>query len=60
VWQPWVEAKHPLCAIVNQHWRQVWLTKGQPFPSPEHDWLLELPAKDVTWQLMDDLGANLI
>ncbi|CDG81248.1 hypothetical protein GJA_589 [Janthinobacterium agaricidamnosum NBRC 102515 = DSM 9628] len=31
VWQPWVDASHPLQAIVNQHWRQVWLTKGQAF-----------------------------
>jgi hypothetical protein len=59
VWQPWVDAQHPLCAVVNQHWRQVWLTKGQPFPSPEQDWLLELPERDVTWHLMDDLGVNL-
>ena len=59
VWQPWVHAQHPLRAIVNQHWRQVWLTKGQPFPRPDEDWLLELPERDVTWHLMDDLGVNL-
>lgn len=59
VWQPWVHAQHPLRAIVNQHWRQVWLTKGQPFPRPDQDWLLDLPERDITWHLMDDLGVNL-
>jgi hypothetical protein len=59
VWQPWVHALHPLRAIVNQHWRQVWLTKGQPFPRPEPDWLLALPEQELTWHLMDDAGVNL-
>ena len=59
VWQPWVHAQHPLRAIVNQHWRQVWLTKGQPFPNPEQDWLLDLPEQDLTWHLLDDQGVNL-
>ncbi|WP_308925464.1 tetratricopeptide repeat protein [Janthinobacterium sp. J1-1] len=53
VWQPWVSAGHPLQAIVNQYWRQVWLTQGAPFPRPRRDWLLDLPDDDVTWHLMD-------
>lgn len=53
VWQPWVAADHPLQAIVNQYWRQAWLTRGAPFPRPRRDWLLDLPDDDVTWHLMD-------
>ena len=53
-------ADHPLQAIVNQYWRQTWLTRGAPFPRPRRDWLLDLPDGDVTWHLMDaslpDLG----
>ena len=36
-------ADHPLQAIVNQYWRQTWLTRGAPFPRPRRDWLLDLP-----------------
>ena len=60
VWQPWVAADHPLQAIVNQYWRQAWLSQGTPFPQPRRDWLLDLADGDVTWHLMDvslpDLG----
>ena len=59
VWQPWLHSQHPLRAIVNQHWRQVWLTKGQAFPNPEQDWLLDLPVQDLTWHLLDDQGVSL-
>jgi hypothetical protein len=52
-WQPWVHMEHPMSAIVNRHWRQIWLTKGQAFPHPERDWPLALPVADVTWYLMD-------
>ena len=60
IWQPWVRVTHPLYALVNQHWRQVWLTKGQHFPRPEQDWLLPLPEHELTWHLMDDTGVNLV
>jgi hypothetical protein len=53
IWQPWVNVEHPMRAVVNQHWRQAWLSKGQPFPHPERDWLLARPVADVTWYLMD-------
>lgn len=53
VWQPWVHPTHPLRTMVNQHWRQVWLNKGQPFPKPDHDWLLALLEQEVAWHLMD-------
>ncbi len=53
VWQPWVAADHPMQAIVNQYWRQAWLTQGAPFPRPRRDWLLALPDDDVTWHLME-------
>lgn len=59
VWQPWVAADHPLQAIVNQYWRQAWLTQGAPFPRPRRDWLLDLPDDDVTWHLMDASIADL-
>ena len=53
VWQPWVAADHPLQAIVNQYWRQTWLSQGAPFPRPRRDWLLDLPGDEVTWHWMD-------
>ena len=59
VWQPWVPVSHSLHGVVNQHWRQVWLTKGQHFPRPEQDWLLPLPEHELTWHLMDDTGVNM-
>jgi hypothetical protein len=59
IWQPWVDVEHPMRAIVNQHWRQAWLTKGQAFPRPERDWLLALPVADVTWYLMEPAGVEL-
>lgn len=59
VWQPWVAADHPLQAIVNQYWRQAWLTRGAPFPRPCHDWLLDLPDDEVTWHLMDAAIADI-
>jgi hypothetical protein len=52
-WQPWLPDGHPLRWIVNQPWRQSWLRKGQPFPQPKADWLLDLPAADLTWHLME-------
>lgn len=59
IWQPWVPDGHPLQSIVNQPWRQTWLSAGQVFPEPQRDWLLELPASDVTWHLMEkDSGAT--
>ena len=53
VWQPWVAPDHPLQGNVNQYWRQVWLTRGAPFPRPRRDWLLDLPDDEVTWHWMD-------
>jgi len=58
-WQPWVDVEHPMAAIVNQFWRQAWLNKGQAFPQPETDWLLALPASDVTWYLLDGTGIDI-
>jgi hypothetical protein len=59
IWQPWVDVEHPMRAIVNQHWRQSWMTKAQAFPHPERDWLLALPVADVTWYLMDPAGVEI-
>lgn len=59
IWQPWVHVDHPMRATVNQHWRQAWLGIGQAFPHPERDWLLSLPAADVTWYLMDGSGVDI-
>jgi hypothetical protein len=58
IWQPWLHPDHRMRAIVNQHWRQCWLNAGQVFPQPERDWLLALPAADVTWYLMDRSGIK--
>lgn len=57
-WQPWVHPDHALSSIVNQSWRQAWLTAGQPFPQADKDWLLDLPATDLTWHLMDAADAQ--
>ena len=53
VWQPWLSDGHPLQAAVNQFWRQSWLRAGEPFPQPQRDWLLNVPATELTWHLMD-------
>jgi hypothetical protein len=58
-WQPWVNDDHSLQAIVNQYWRQAWLNKGDAFPQPQTDWLLAVPAADVTWYLFDDAGVDI-
>lgn len=58
IWQPWIDAGHPMSAIVNQPWRQAWLTEGQAFPRPEHDWLLALPPHAVRWHLMEQLAEQ--
>jgi TPR repeat protein len=58
-WQPWIDVTHPMQAIVNQPWRQAWLHEGATFPQPETDWLLPLPATDITWYLLDDTGVDL-
>jgi len=59
-WQPWVASDHPLQACVNQYWRQAWLTVGQPFPHPEKDWMLSIPATDIVWHLMDSEITKLL
>jgi len=53
-WQPWVQPDHPLSNIVNQPWRQAWLTAGQPFPQADKDWLLDLPSGELTWHMLVD------
>lgn len=58
-WQPWIPVDHPMQAIVNQPWRQAWLHRGQPFPQPATDWLLTLPASDITWYLLDADGVDI-
>ena len=58
-WQPWIDVDHPMQAVVNQTWRQAWLEKGAAFPQPERDWLLPLPASDVTWYLFDETGVDI-
>lgn len=60
IWQPWVPESHPLQAAVNQPWRQVFLQKGQPFPQPRRDWLLDLDEKDITWHLMEQTGPGMV
>jgi hypothetical protein len=58
-WQPWIDAAHPMQAIVNQPWRQAWLNEGATFPQPDADWLLALPSADITWYLLDDTGIDI-
>ena len=58
IWQPWVDADHPMSGIVNQPWRQAWRTAGEAFPHPERDWLLPLANDDVQWHLLEQLAAD--
>lgn len=58
IWQPWVPDGHPLASIVNQPWRQSWLSAGQSFPQPKRDWLLDLQDEEVTWHLMERASGD--
>jgi hypothetical protein len=58
-WQPWIHAEHVAQDAVNQYWRQAWLIKGQRFPDPKADWMLDVADADVTWYLMDSAGVDL-
>jgi hypothetical protein len=58
-WQPWLPQAHPMQGAVNQYWRQVWLLKGQSFPSPERDWMLPLSEEDMAWYLIDGAAVNI-
>ena len=53
VWQPWVGQDHPLQLLVNQFWRQAFVREGNDFPQPARDWLLDLPADQLTWYPME-------
>jgi len=53
IWQPWLREGHKMEAVVNQPWRQSWIKKGQAFPIPVNDWLLDIPAEEVRWYLME-------
>ncbi|MES2742878.1 MAG: DUF6396 domain-containing protein, partial [Pseudomonadota bacterium] len=59
IWQPWIDPEYPMAAAINQHWRQSWLERGQPFPRPALDWLPALPDDLISWHLMDSLGVQL-
>jgi hypothetical protein len=59
IWQPWIAEEHPMHALVNQYWRQTWLLAGQSFPSPQRDWLLDIPERYLTWHLMDATAVSI-
>jgi hypothetical protein len=52
-WQPWVHKDNPLHNFINQYWRQSWLRAGQLFPDQVSDWMLDVPAGQISWHLMD-------
>jgi hypothetical protein len=58
-WQAWMHGEHPLQTAVNQYWRQAWIVAGQRFPDPRRDWLLDVPAADISWHLMDSVGIDI-
>jgi hypothetical protein len=58
-WQPWIHAEHVAQDAVNQYWRQAWLLKGQCFPDPKVDWMLDVADANITWYLMDSAGIDL-
>ncbi|MES2297596.1 MAG: DUF6396 domain-containing protein [Pseudomonadota bacterium] len=53
VWQPWLPDTHPMHGATNEHWRQSYIRKGEVFPQPKRDWMLDLPAAELTWHLME-------
>ena len=55
----WIGVEHLMQGAVNQYWRQAWLLAGQPFPDLKLDWLLDVPAGDITWHLMDSTGVDI-
>lgn len=57
-WQPWLHTEQPIQDAVNQFWRQAWLVKGQRFPDPKMDWMLDVALDDIAWHLMDDVGIE--
>ncbi|WP_442920601.1 DUF6396 domain-containing protein [Massilia sp. S19_KUP03_FR1] len=59
IWQPWVHAEHPEQNTINQYWRQTWVVAGQCFPNPQLAWMLDVPATDITWHLMDCVGVDI-
>lgn len=59
IWQPWVHTEHPEQNTINQYWRQTWLVAGQRFPHPQTAWMLDVPAMDITWHLMDCVGVDI-
>jgi hypothetical protein len=46
--------------VVNQPWRQTWLTAGRHFPDPQRDWLLPLELDELTWHLLDSETPDLL
>ena len=58
-WQPWINSDHPMQPAVNQYWRQCWRVAGERFPDPLEDWMLDLPAEQITWHLMDAVGVDI-
>ncbi|MBC7454296.1 MAG: sel1 repeat family protein [Massilia sp.] len=58
-WQAWLQVEHPLQTAVNQYWRQAWIVAGQYFPDPRQDWLLDVPAADIRWHLMDSFSIDI-
>ncbi|MDY7544813.1 DUF6396 domain-containing protein [Glaciimonas sp. CA11.2] len=53
IWQPLLPDEHPLKALVNWRWRQTWAVKGQPFPDPQQDWLVDVANYAVKWRLIE-------
>jgi hypothetical protein len=59
IWQPWILEEHPMHSLVNLYWRQAWLVAGQPFPSPQRDWMLDIPEQYLTWHLLDATAVRI-
>jgi hypothetical protein len=58
-WQPWLHTEHSIQDAVNQFWRQEWLVKGQRFPDPKLDWMLDVADAEISWHLVDGEGVDL-
>jgi len=58
-WQPWLPIEHPQRHVVNQPWRQAWVTAGQAFPDLHDDPYLQFDPDDLKWNLLDSAEPRL-
>jgi len=58
-WQPWLPLEHPLRHVINQPWRQAWITAGEGFPDLHNDDYLQIDPDVLKWYLLDSVEPKL-